>query len=412
MIYTYMKPTSDVVESVESTKSEELVSIVYNEYCNYKEMLESCTDESARPILEAQVEVLYEVSLSDIFEKIKNAIIKICNAIIECFKKVAGFIKRLFTSEKKQNAKNMDSKLNANVVKEIEKALKENASKTVSEATSDPISVLKGIYVSAANHRDLYFDYRNIVAVSSFGSYTINKFQTFTQALSHTTNMDLDEVANAKLLADFGLTKANDKVAGGADTDITSNSKLITDAIKEETAYSVFNKDFCEKYMKGASVDVNEAIQKYLDDRFTKKYTTVKEINAIAYDLYNFGDSECDKLEKAAKEIDNFKKKSISTFSNIIKKSKDEYNNMVRNRYRLRSAKVNNKAINKEINEKINEHDERMDTALKAWKIIVNAMSVSSTYVRALSVQLGRSVKCADSFINSTLKAVKINIEL
>lgn len=48
-------------------------SIAYNEYHNYKSLLESCTDESAKPVLEAQVEILYEVSFKDIIEKIKKA---------------------------------------------------------------------------------------------------------------------------------------------------------------------------------------------------------------------------------------------------------------------------------------------------------------------------------------------------
>ena len=48
-------------------------SIVYNEYYNYKSLLESCSDKSIRPILEAQTQILYEISFKDIIEKIKEA---------------------------------------------------------------------------------------------------------------------------------------------------------------------------------------------------------------------------------------------------------------------------------------------------------------------------------------------------
>ena len=67
MIYGYMKPNT-VTESTE--RSEEIVSVVYNEYCNYKSILESCIDESCKQILEAKVQVLYEVSIKDIISKI------------------------------------------------------------------------------------------------------------------------------------------------------------------------------------------------------------------------------------------------------------------------------------------------------------------------------------------------------
>ena len=86
MIYSYIKSTSTVIES---TKEEEIISVVWNEYCNYKHMLENCTDESARPILEAQTEVLYEVSIKDIIQKV----VDIFNNFIDWIRKTVKMIK-------------------------------------------------------------------------------------------------------------------------------------------------------------------------------------------------------------------------------------------------------------------------------------------------------------------------------
>lgn len=63
-------------------------SVVYNEYLNRKSMLEACTDETQKPLLEAQVECLCEASIKDIFTSIK----KFIESIIEKIKK---FIKNI-----------------------------------------------------------------------------------------------------------------------------------------------------------------------------------------------------------------------------------------------------------------------------------------------------------------------------
>ena len=71
-------------------------SIAYNEYHNYKGLLESCTNEVDRPILEAQVKVLRESFIKDIFEKIKGVFERIKNfikGIVDTFKNTINIIK-------------------------------------------------------------------------------------------------------------------------------------------------------------------------------------------------------------------------------------------------------------------------------------------------------------------------------
>lgn len=101
----------------ESTKKSSLFNelnfIVYEEYCNYKQLLESCVDDNNKAILEAKCEVLYEVSIKDIKNTIINFLKKIRDIIKDCIQKIKDFF-----NKKKQ--KDLEEK-----IKELEKTLKE-----------------------------------------------------------------------------------------------------------------------------------------------------------------------------------------------------------------------------------------------------------------------------------------------
>ena len=88
MIYGYIKQNS--TEYVEDPYAIE--SVVYNEYCNYKSLLESCIDETTKPILEAKVRVLYEVSIKDIIDTIVKAYYKFKDWLYEVLTKLVDKI--------------------------------------------------------------------------------------------------------------------------------------------------------------------------------------------------------------------------------------------------------------------------------------------------------------------------------
>ena len=97
-------------------------SVVYTEYLNRKSMLEACTDESQRSLLEAQVEVLCEASIKDLFKRIKDVI----HNFIEWIKKIIKKVKDFFTGAKYKNA-----------LKEIEDLKAEIKSKDLANADLD-----------------------------------------------------------------------------------------------------------------------------------------------------------------------------------------------------------------------------------------------------------------------------------
>lgn len=71
-------------------------SVVYNEYHNYKNLLESCTDLNNRPILEAQVKILYEISFKDIWNAFIRAIDYILEKINDLIDSIYKMLKSMF----------------------------------------------------------------------------------------------------------------------------------------------------------------------------------------------------------------------------------------------------------------------------------------------------------------------------
>jgi len=73
----------------------ESISLAYNEYTNRLSLLESCTNDSERQILEAQVQVLYEVSIKEIIGKIKEAWFNIKKKFLDVISKIIERLKPL-----------------------------------------------------------------------------------------------------------------------------------------------------------------------------------------------------------------------------------------------------------------------------------------------------------------------------
>jgi len=112
----------------------ESISVVYNEYLNRLSLLESCTNSEERTILEAQVEVLYEVS----FEDIKKTFHDIKEKIKELWNKFTGWIKRIW-NKIWHNEKVVDAKVKT-TEEALSKAANHEASKPESSSSSSSSS--------------------------------------------------------------------------------------------------------------------------------------------------------------------------------------------------------------------------------------------------------------------------------
>ena len=164
-------------------------SVAYNEYCNYKSLLEACTDESNRPILEAQVQILYEVSIKDIIEKVKEAWRK----FKEWFK---GILDKIFNINKKSQLLSDQIKVNkvnyinlnylipngykADVIKNInilykDKSDKENEIKASS--AKDVINELDRLMFNTQDINGLSSKLNNISKMISDNDEEMNEFE-------------------------------------------------------------------------------------------------------------------------------------------------------------------------------------------------------------------------------------------
>ena len=89
-------PKEDISTESASMRDFGIESVVYNEYYNYLSLLENCKDETNKCILEAQVSILYEVSVKDIFNIISKAIRFIIKKIKELIKMIQSYISKSF----------------------------------------------------------------------------------------------------------------------------------------------------------------------------------------------------------------------------------------------------------------------------------------------------------------------------
>lgn len=77
-------------------------SVIYNEYVNCKTLLNLVSNETVKYVLESRMEVLYEISIKDIFNFISNAIKTLIQKIRDLISKIKNLILKVFTSSKKE----------------------------------------------------------------------------------------------------------------------------------------------------------------------------------------------------------------------------------------------------------------------------------------------------------------------
>ena len=154
-------------------------SVAYEEYCNRKTMLEACVNDSdERPILEAQVQILQEISIKDILGKIKTFILKVINAIKEIFNKIKNKLKN--TELKKQIAelKNENESLRkASEIAEKKAEIAKNIANNRDQKIANDNTRFIELFNSIANSKYMYFNANDFI--ESKNSSDISFFKNF-----------------------------------------------------------------------------------------------------------------------------------------------------------------------------------------------------------------------------------------
>ena len=129
------------------------VSVVYEEYLNRKNLLEACIDSNERTILESQVELLQEISIKDIFERIKEAL----GRFVEWIRKLIEKVKNFFTGAKYKAAEKE--------IEELKKQIDEEKLKNVAVGDLEKeVNKLKAELKQAENNADREKEEREIAS--------------------------------------------------------------------------------------------------------------------------------------------------------------------------------------------------------------------------------------------------------
>lgn len=88
---------------------EEFTSIVFNEYCNYKELLNQTMEN--KDILQETVQILQEISFKDIWDKIKKWFKKLGDIFASFRKKIANFLSKRKTDQVNKDLKEAEEEV-------------------------------------------------------------------------------------------------------------------------------------------------------------------------------------------------------------------------------------------------------------------------------------------------------------
>lgn len=310
----------EATTSRRNTSLDELYSVAWSEYNNKKRLMESCNSYTQRSLLEAQVDVLREVSLKDIGNKIKEIFQKIINWIKGVIDKVVG----LFTKEKKAKALSAKEKIKKNGISEEKKA-------------------------SAAGKPAFYFQLDNYCDISKFSNFASDIDQTGTIALDYFGKMtgedikklDNDEAKSqeesiaflnklpesVRVLAmtimateDMNLMKMDDKKAEEL---ICSNVLPISSELmkKAEVIGNTSNKETnMSNFASGVASLVFKAVHDDMEQRSKKESVgdLVAAINTIDNDI-----SIMDKCTASLNSIKGKVEKLGATFTKLISSIED-----------------------------------------------------------------------------------------
>ena len=200
-----------------------LESVAFDEYQNRVAMLESCKDEHTRSLIEAQIEVLREVSLKDIKDKFLAFLKKIGDFIKKIIDKIKSFFNKDDKKKQEEELKAVKKKLEeANLMNE--KLKKENFEQNMKNLNSE--HELNGELIQAK--RDLQNRDRELDATNKKLQDTNNALDKKKRELD-AANSKLKDVAAEK----EALTKKLDSVF----------SKAIENPLLYFNAYNYFRKD-------------------------------------------------------------------------------------------------------------------------------------------------------------------------
>ena len=309
-------PKEDISTESASMRDFGIESVVYNEYYNYLSLLENCKDETNKCILEAQVSILYEVSVKDIFNIISKAIRFIIKKIKELIKMIQSYISKSFKPFDSDKVIKLYNKLKSNGI------LNENyilESSKVDKEFYNFVKEMCDVDIIYFRVKDYYTDRtpelkelddammcytKEMKDPGYFGNELINNFSQFKEKYykgNKETEFSLYKSDKAKNLLDL----------------YTEPTELIEKMIKDEKSINKLD-NFIDLFERIREIKDNANKEKELEKLSIDLEKKAKKLESLFDEVKS-------KIEK--NEYDAAYKQMISEFNELVKFNINCYNN-------------------------------------------------------------------------------------
>lgn len=307
----------------------ESISVIYNEYVNRLSLLESCTDDSEKQILESQIQVLYEIS----FQDIKNKIHDIIEFIKKKWREFKDWVKKIWNKifhneeEAKKEADKVE-KMFENMFKDEDgdsTIMSTKASK--SARTADALKNFKFPVYSIKFKNDK----KEILVSGGDALYALK------------TSLDGDIKLNDGSFHDYNLSN------------IDKDIKIIEDACNEfkskkydfenrEIALRIHSMAKAQNRLYDTDTDVNRLevsnLESFKIKNYTMEYFTIAQnndqlfksnLNKIKADLHNFDENDASRIRGLIDDIFDYQgkfEKDIDDLNNYNKEFQTRINRL------------------------------------------------------------------------------------
>lgn len=335
MIYGRLLNSIKTQEVTNESNEFDITSVVYDEYLNRKAMLEACTVEADKAVLEAQVNILYEVSIKDIFGAIKKAIRWIIDKISELLNRIKDFFESAI-NKGKSSWKDIKDKLSGKI-KLHESVLIEVDNKDLKDLKpATKINIIDRITEKCREIIDadeMYFKiddyYRSEDAEASSLNRAMKEFISKLRSNSDESELREDaenfknKYANKKKIEAFGKSDFIARRIGQGEGLSTSDEALINFGIQYEKANKKL-KSFEEICVRAEDIAENHESITKLNDYIKKLSGYIKDLESACDTCENViqrnaGEDNYKNISSIISDLNSMFRINISCYSSAIK---------------------------------------------------------------------------------------------
>lgn len=371
-----------------------LNSIVYNEYLNMKSILENCTSRDV--ILESQVELLHELSIKDIIDKIANAFKKIIEFIKDKIDKIKAWFKKKKDGD--TSVEKMEKDANNTDLSDVDNFnyddLKVDTNDSDKETTNESAYYfLNEIEVEDKSKRKYYNDGKSSYSSKSKYLYTVRQLSEFIDSLKDKSDLNAQYYTMDLFKYHFKDSKISDYI-----TRICNNDVNFIDSIMVQG-----------QYLTAKAIDDISFVNK---DEY--KYNQVNgEIKFSSWISGNGGDNDFSKMKKSQiiKFLLDKQKEELEVgdrLAEVLIKMSQEYTKClgILDKRKLTMKVVSTRNQREEYK---NIRDNMSNKSLRALSCILSITQKQINYTNVISIEIVKRTNMLNVY-NSKINKLVLNL--